>query len=351
MLEIKNIYVSLGNFSLQNISFQVEQGDYLTLLGLSGAGKTVILEVLAGLTRQKSGQILLNGTDISHQNIQRRSMGLVYQDMALFPHMKVSENIMYALNRKKLTKKEKSKRLQEVSELTHASNLLDRYPETLSGGEAQRVALARTLASDPQVLLLDEPLASMDVKLKDDLRKLLGTINKTGKTIIHVTHDYTEAATLSNKVAIIDKGKLVQWGEPTEVFQNPVSEFVARFSGVKNIFSCRFQHEQSHKGVYYGITSGGLSIYTTSYSEKEQVHLIIPGEEIIVSEKALKTSALNQMEVTVKNIWHFQHFTEIMVQNSEEFFVMISQQSVENLGLKPGKKVWISFKASSVKII
>lgn len=349
-LEIKDISVVLGNFALKNISLAVNQGDYLTVLGLSGAGKTVLLELLAGLIVPDSGKIIMNNKDITHEPIQNRAMGLVYQDMALFPHMSVANNITYALKGKALSRFEKEKTLKELAKETNVLHLLDRFPGTLSGGEAQRVALARALARKPEIILLDEPLSNLDIKLREELRKLLRRINQKGTTILHVTHDYMEAATLSNKVAIIENGQLIQWGIPQEVFRNPVSEFVARFSGIKNIFKCHF-HFVAKDGLSLGITPHNIPIRILAEPGKEEGYLMIPGEDIIVSEEQLITSAVNQFQGVILDVFMLHHGVELIIDAGEEFAVNVSHLSLEKLKLHKNKKVWINFKASAVRLL
>jgi molybdate/tungstate transport system ATP-binding protein len=351
MLEIKNIGVSLGSFAMKNISLDVEQGDYLTVLGLSGAGKTVLLELLAGLVKPSQGQILFRGKNISQTSIQSRPFGLVYQDMALFPHMSVQKNIEYPMKSRKFSRGDMNKKVQHLAASMRIPHLLQRHPGTLSGGEAQRVALARVLAADPEILLLDEPLASLDIKLRQELRELLKEINKGGKTIIHVTHDHMEAATLSKKVAIIENGELLQWGLPEEVFRKPVSEFVARFSGIKNIFLCRFDDNAPANGLFDGVSEKGTAIKLLEPPRKNHMHVMIPGEDIIVSEHALETSAVNQFKGLIKDSYFTTHGVELIINAGEDFSVMVSQKSAENLGLIPGKQVWMSFKASAVKLL
>lgn len=351
MLEIKEISTRLGDFHLKNISLSIDKGDYLTLLGLSGAGKTVLLEILAGLITPDEGSIHLDGENISTMSIQKRPMGLVYQDMALFPHMTVRKNIAYGLHKKGLSGKQIKERVAKLAAQARVTHLLNRHPGTLSGGEAQRVALARTLASEPTVLLLDEPLASLDVTLRHELRDLLKEINQSGKTIIHVTHDYMEAATLSKTIAVIENGELLQWGKPEEVFRNPVSKFVAQFSGIKNIFQCSFHPEEQQNGLFRGKTPNGLLIKVIEPPAQNITHLMIPGEDIIVSEQELETSATNQYHGFIKEIITLNHGAELIISTGEDFSVIVSKNSVRNLDLSPGKKVWISFKASAVKYL
>jgi molybdopterin-binding protein len=351
MLEIKDISAKLGNFTLSNISLEIENGDYLTVLGLSGAGKTVLLEIIAGLVKPSSGAIFLNGKEISKMSIQKRPVGLVYQDMALFPHMTVYKNIAYPMKNIGFSGKEISSRVMALARQTRVTHLLKRHPATLSGGEAQRVALARTLAAEPEVLLLDEPLASLDIKLRQELRELLKEINNTGKTIIHVTHDYMEAATLSKKIAIIEDGELIQWGKPEDVFRNPVSEFVARFSGIKNIFYCLFHNGQTNSDLITAKTPSGNIINLIEHPGKEKAHVMIPGEDIIVSENQLTTSATNQYKGQIKERYSLNHSVELIIDTGDVFSVIVSKKSAENAAFSTGKKVWISFKASAVKVL
>ena len=351
ILEVNQISARLGSFELSSLSFYLEEGDYLTVLGLSGAGKTVLLEVIAGLVKPASGTITLNGRDITHESIQKRKVGLVYQDMALFPHLTVKKNIAYPLRGKGLNRQDKLQRVENLAEITRVSHLLNRQPGTLSGGEAQRVALARILAADPELLLLDEPLASLDVKLRQELRELLKQINQNGKTIIHVTHDYMEAATLSKKIAIIENGKLLQWGNPEEVFRHPVSEFVARFSGIKNIYKCTFDLPAETNGVYTGKSPKGNLIRLVRHPGGDAAHLMIPGEDIIISEHELQTSAINQFKGSITSVFPLSNGIEINVNAGENFCVAITKKSMNALRLTPGKEVWISFKASAVKIL
>ena len=232
MLVIDNISLRIGNFELKNISFKVEKGDYFVILGISGVGKSLLLESIAGLTKLNSGEIYLRGRKISDEKIQKRNISIVYQDADLFPHLTVFENIAYPLK----SRRENSiqGKVLKAAEQTGISDKLDRLPDTLSGGEYQRVALARSLAAGNDLFLLDEPLSSLDSKSKNDLRSLLRKLNRNGITIVHVTHDYEEAVSLANKIGIMEKGEMVHVASPEEIFRHPKSEFVAKFIGIKN---------------------------------------------------------------------------------------------------------------------
>lgn len=351
MLNIENISVRFPSFSLENVSLVVEKHDYLALLGVSGAGKTVLLEVLAGLVKPAEGRILLNGNDITHHRIQKRKIGLVYQDLSLFPHMTVAGNIAYPLRNHSLSAAAVKEKVLDMAQQTGVSHLLGRYPETLSGGEAQRVALARTLAADPDILLLDEPLSNLDVKLKTDLRKLLRKIYKSGKTMIHVTHDFMEAATLANKVAVIQDGKLVQHGSPEEVFRNPRTEFVARFSGVKNLYRCEGCVSDTADGLQTAMIGNGVQVKFLAQEAPENGYVMIPQEDIIISEDRVVSSAVNNLEGTISEMILAGIGVELVVDAGVEFIVTVSRKSQEAMHLEPGKKVWLSFKASSVRYV
>ena len=351
MLELKNISIRLDSFVLEGVNFELGKNDYLALLGVSGAGKTVLLEVLAGLLKPADGVILLNGENITSRKIQHRRIGLVYQDLSLFPHLRVAANIAYPLNNKKYSKQELQEKVSQLARETGVEHLLDRYPGTLSGGEGQRVALARTLASDPDVLLLDEPLSNLDVQLKTGLRALLRRIHEQGKTVIHVTHDYMEAATLANKVAVIESGRLVQFGTPHQVFRHPKTEFVARFSGIKNLFQCRVEQSKDRGGMHHAIVGSDLSIGFLADNGKNVGYVMIPQEDIIISESPLETSAVNSFRGYIREVYLSGAGMEVVVDAGAEFVVSVSRQSVDKMGLRPGKTVWITFKASAVRFI
>lgn len=237
MLELVNINKSIGKFSLDNINLKINKGDYYTLLGESGAGKTMLLEIISGIVTLDSGKIILNGKNITSNPIKNRNFGIVYQNQALFPHMNVFENIAFPLKCKKNKKSVIEIIVKNIAEETEISHLLSRNVTDLSGGEAQRVAIARALATNPEILLLDEPLSFLDVNLKHDITSLLRKINRKGQTIIHVTHNYKEAVSLSNRIAVLGNGKVIQEGDISDVLQNPKSKFVAGFLGIKNYYS------------------------------------------------------------------------------------------------------------------
>ncbi|MDD4603927.1 MAG: ABC transporter ATP-binding protein [Bacteroidales bacterium] len=348
MLEIKDISKKFPDFELNGISFRVAKGDYFILLGESGAGKSMILETIAGLVRPDSGEIWLDGKEISHTKIQERKIGLVFQDHAVFPHLTVMENIAFALHAQGLSREEKRLRVKEIARLLGISGLLHRSPTSLSGGELQRVALGRTLIQKPRVLLLDEPLASLDIQLKRDLRRLLRSIHQEGQTIIHVTHDYEEALALGTNIAVIHKGQVIQTGTPEAVFTHPESEFVAHFVGVKNFFSV---HLEIRDQITFAITNNNIPIRIVSESTNEDAFILIRGEDILVSNTPVETSATNNFPGKIVEVVPGVQGVNLTVNIGIEMHALITRESVEKLNLKAGGKCWIHFKATAVKMI
>jgi molybdopterin-binding protein len=348
MLKIKNISVRLGNFSLRDINFSVAKGEYFVLLGMSGAGKSVLLQIIAGMIRQKEGQIILNNRDISHERIQKRSVGLVFQDSSVFPHMSVFDNIAYPLRSRSLKKDEIRNTVLNLTELTNISALLNRSPEGLSGGEQQRVALARALALKPGCLLLDEPISSLDVQLRGEMRSLLRKINQTGQTIVHVTHDYEEAAILANRIGVIESGRLVQTGTTDEVFHHPKSEFVANFVGIRNFFEGDLKGNGDSLKIF---STAGHELLLLSEDYDGQGHVIIRGEDIILSEVEPDSTAVNKMKGTVTGIEPARVGVEVFIDCGIVFSSLVSKESIQKFSLETGKEIWMSFKASAVKFI
>ena len=348
MLILQNISKRFPEFSLEDISFTVEQGDYFILLGESGAGKSMLLETIAGLVRPDSGTILLNGKNITVEKMQERNIGLVFQDHAVFPHLTVSENIIYALYASDLTKKEKREKVKIVAKELGITELLNRWPETLSGGELQRVALGRTLIQQPKILLLDEPLASLDTRLKGELRRLLRMIHRKGQTILHVTHDYEEALSLGTRIAVINEGKIIQEGTPAEVFHHPKSEFVAHFVGVKNFFPASLVIENK---ASFAITDNNIRIRIVSEEDGVEGFVLLRGEDILLSNEPVETSATNNFIGRVTEVVPSSGGMDITIDIGIEIHSLITRESQLKLDIREGNNCWVHFKATAVRFI
>jgi molybdate/tungstate transport system ATP-binding protein len=249
MIRLNRLCVTLGSFSLQHVDLGVAPGEFFCLLGPTGSGKTMILESVTGLVPVDSGTIEIQGRDVTRLAPERRGVGIVYQDCALFPHLTVAENIRYGVRYRKTGTAGPPASLPRLIEQMGIGHLTDRSVAHLSGGEKQRVALARALAVSPRVLLLDEPLAALDPNFREEIRDLLRTLHReTGVTVLMVTHDFTEAHCLGQRAAVIQKGRIEQVGTVETVFHRPATPFVAEFVGMKNILGARIDNGTARVG-------------------------------------------------------------------------------------------------------
>jgi len=230
VLELKDVSKTWREFSLKKISFKVEEGEYFVILGHSGAGKTLLLETIAGIYKPESGKIFLKGRDITYLPPEKRRIGYIPQNFALFPHLTVYDNIAYGLKILKRDQNEVRRKVEELSEILGIEGLLQRRPKTLSGGEQQRVAIARALAIEPEVLLLDEPFSNLDVLIKERLiEEIKNWRDEIGFTALHVTHDLNEAVMLADKVCLIVNGEVIAIGDGFEITKNYKSLHIASF--------------------------------------------------------------------------------------------------------------------------
>lgn len=227
-----------GSTVLKQVSLQIEKGELVTLLGPSGCGKSTLLRSIAGLEKLDGGTIRVNGNDISQLPPQHRNVGMVFQSYALFPNMTVFDNIAFGLKMRKMPRKEIADKVNRIIELIHMSDKASSYPHQLSGGQQQRAALARALVTEPDILLLDEPLSALDAKIRKSLQIELRNIQRELKmTMIFVTHDQEEAMTISDRIFIMNGGKIVHQGKPEDIYAFPKNEFVARFIGSYNVLT------------------------------------------------------------------------------------------------------------------
>ena len=231
ILTLQGIHKKYGNKQiLENISFEVQKGEFLSLLGSSGCGKTTLLKLLVGIESPTSGAIYKNGIDISTQTSFERKIGIVFQNYALFPNMNVFQNIAFALKSQHLKKEEIEPKVKEMIELVGLSEHIYKKPRQLSGGQQQRVAIARTLIMEPDIILLDEPMSALDANIRMVLRRLLKDIQKKSNiTMIYVTHDQEEAFALSDRILVLNNGRIEQLDTPAQIYHNPKSEFIKSF--------------------------------------------------------------------------------------------------------------------------
>ena len=348
MLRLININRRLGDFALTDINLEVSDGQYYVLLGRSGSGKTQLLELIAGLEHPDSGTIILDGADITRQRIQDRKVGIVFQDYAVFPHMTVFGNIAYPLKTRKEDKKNIEQKVEKAASAMNITHILGRGTEKLSGGELQRVALARTLITSPRLLLLDEPLSSLDTSLKDDLKRLLRNLNKAGQTIIHVTHDYGDAISLAKRVGVIHNGKIIQEGCVDEVFKNPVNRFVARYAGIRNFFRVDIIREN---GSFYGITDHKVSFKLNGVSPSADNLVLVKSESIMLTNEIPVDRTLNAIKGKVTEIIPSEFGMEVTIDAGDPFYVNTSASDMEKLKLAEQKEVWLSFPSNAIIVV
>ena len=341
MLEIRALAKRLGAFELRDVHLALGEGEYFVLLGPSGAGKTVLLEIVAGLMRADAGSILLDGRDITRRPPERRGFSLVYQDYALFPHMTVRRNIAYGLARR-LDRQQARQRTAEMADLLSITDLLDRRPATLSGGEQQRAALARALAVRPSMLLLDEPLSAVDTNTRLRLRGELKRISRELSTpVLHVTHDPEEAMALGDRVGVMLGARLHQVAAPEELFRRPSDPDVADFLGLRNILPVSRVRDRT-------CTVCGVDLHVSSLADTTE-HIWIKPEEIILSAEPFASSARNQLKCRVVNWDPRGPLLAVRVAVGElSLTALITHASFTELAIRAGTEAYATFKSSAV---
>ena len=345
MIQLKNLNVKMPGFALREINISIEQGEFFTLLGPTGAGKTVVLESAIGIIPVTNGHVIINGKDVTRLPPEKRGIGIVYQDFALFPHLTVYENITYGLRYHKVNGKEPGKNLGFIIKRLSLEPLLQRSILNLSGGEKQRVALARALAVDPSVLLLDEPLSALDPNFREDIREIIKRLHiETSITVLMVTHDFTEAHFLAQNAAVINNGRIEQIGSISEVFHRPATPFVAEFVGMKNIFPAIFNGNKAQ--------TGKLEIKTNSHINGSKKYIAIRPEDIHVSMDKQSPPERNSIKGTVSKILNHGFYCDVSIKTKGiKFASIVPTNLIINLNLKEGQKVNMWFDPDDVHVM
>lgn len=330
MLSIQNASKTLGQFSIRDINLEVQQGQYFVILGPSGTGKTVLLEIIAGFHTPDKGKVYLNGKDITRLSPEFRKMGFVYQDYMLFPHMNVKQNIFFGA-KKCFGNEEIKKRLGPLVEMLQIGHLMNRFPLTLSGGEQQRVALARSLITAPEILLLDEPLSSLDPNTKDSLQGVLKDIHTNyGTTVLHITHDFNEALNLASHVGLMLNGSMEQVGEVNEVFRRPKNLDVATFLGIENIFPGSWR-----EGEF--VCNEKLK-FIINRSKPEAAYVYFLSDDVTI----FNSNADYDFKGTIKDILKQKDYVTICVDMGHLVKIKLSHREFQLNNLQPGNEICFS---------
>jgi spermidine/putrescine ABC transporter ATP-binding subunit len=303
VLIINNITKKYGKFvAIDQVSLKVEQGEFLTLLGPSGSGKSTILMMIAGFQNPTSGKILLNGENILFKPSYKRNIGVAFQNYALFPHMTVFDNIAFPLRMRKMSKQDIKENVERVLEQVELTEFRRRYPRQLSGGQQQRVSLARALVFNPPILLLDEPLGALDKKLRETMQLEIKHLHETiGITMVYVTHDQSEALTMSDRIAVLNHGRIEQLGSPIDLYEKPRNKFVADFIGETNLI-VDMKPLEYQDDLFKLVSPKGLEIIISKKptDTPDTLHVAIRPERIAFLKSPKEQ--LNTYEVVVKEV-------------------------------------------------
>ncbi len=356
-VRIENLTKRFGDFvAVDNVSLSIFKGEIFCLLGGSGCGKTTLLRMLAGFETPSSGRVFIDGQDMAETLPYHRPVNMMFQSYALFPHMNVESNVAFGLEQENLSRKEIGRRVAEMLETVQLPELAKRKPHQLSGGQRQRVALARALVKRPKLLLLDEPLAALDKKLREATQfELINLQEKLGVTFIVVTHDQEEAMTLASRIGVMDRGEIVQVGTPTEIYEYPASRFVADFIGSVNMFEGRMIEDEPdfvrirapelNCTIYvdHGISAApGATVWAAIRPEKIEIARQEPG------------SADNRARGVVREIAYMGDMSIYLVQIESGKLVRVTRpNTVRQLTerISWDEPVWLSWDASSPVVL
>lgn len=368
MIRLQDVEVRAGSFRLLIEDLVVPEGEYLAVLGPTGAGKTVLLEAIAGLRRPSAGTIRFGGREVTQDPPERRQVGFVYQDYALFPHLDVAGNIAFGLG-----PRPDLPRVRELASLLKIAELLPRRTQGLSGGEQQRVAIARALAVEPRVLLLDEPLSALDGQTRLDLRGELKNLHRRlGTTVVHVTHDLDEAIALGDRLMVLMDGEVRQLGDPLQVLRHPADGRVARLLGAVNVFGCDSVEvigvSDTGGGLKLGVTlKEGPRIWALSDSNSPRpasphqgvaMAAVVRPEDITLctagstpdDEGPVAGAPENRLQGVVRDITCHSVYASVEVEVPPVFVVRLLRPQLDGPGLEVGARVTLRFPASAVHV-
>jgi putative spermidine/putrescine transport system ATP-binding protein len=354
-LGIAGVTKRFGGFTaVDAVDLEVRRGEFLTLLGPSGSGKTTLLMMIAGFVEPTAGEIRLDGRAITRLLPEQRNFGMVFQGYALFPHMTVRGNVAYPLEVRGRPKAEIAATVRAMLELVQLQGLADRYPRQLSGGQQQRVALARALAFRPPLLLLDEPLGALDRKLRGEVQEQLKDLHRrTGTTFVYVTHDQDEALSMSDRIAIMNHGRIVQVGTPTELYERPVSQFAAGFLGKSNFIAVRVAGRQ---GATLACEAGGETLRQASgggpVAAGARVTLALRPEKIALLDRPAAEGDGNAVPARITRTSYFGSVLEVEADAGPLGLLIATLPAWRNQRrYEAGQSVWLAWPEDAAVIV
>ena len=328
-MDDKKVIVKLENFGksygekevIKNVNLEVYEGEFVTLLGSSGCGKTTILRSISGLDEPTHGIVYIDGEDVTHVEARKRQVNTIFQNYALFPLMNVYDNVAFGLRMKKVPEDEIKKRVDKMIKLVHLEGYENRFPKELSGGEQQRVSIIRGLINNPKVLLLDEPLSALDLKLRKKMQIELKQLQrKLGITFIYVTHDQDEALSMSDRIVVIKNGNIEQIGTPIEVYEKPNSLYVADFLGESNIFKGTIISKEDKKSIVSIKDKFNLTIPIDTYDIGEDLSIVVRPENIKLTKVERKNNCLSGI---ITNMVYDGYITKVFVKVDNNTYEVI----------------------------
>ncbi len=347
MLKLDGVFKAWKKFELTDVNLQVATGEYLVILGPTGAGKTLLLETIVGFHTPDRGRILLDGRSVAGTPPEKRGIGYVPQNCVLFPHMTAKKNIEFGLKVRGIEGVKRKDKVDRVIEALGLKRLENRFPATLSGGERQKVALARVLAIEPRLILLDEPLSSVDADTKRGLRYELRRIHRElHVAVIHVTHDQMEAFSLAEKVAVMRDGRIVQMGNVADVFNDPTDEFVARFLGYENVFEAKVKQS----GGGFSLLESGRLVFKAAVDVKSEACMVGVRPEDVVLGRTQPSDVTNAFKGKVQDIADLGSVVSVTVSAGLPLKASMAKRSFLDMHLDEAQEVWISFDSESVRV-
>jgi len=345
---VDNLSHSWRSFSLTKIDLSIAQGSYFVLLGPTGSGKTLLLEAIAGAYRPSIGHIIVNGKNVTSLPPEKRGISYAPQNYLLFDNMTVRKNVEFGLHAKGIPEQDRRNRSSHLLEMLGISHLTDRFPGNLSGGERQRVSLARALAVEPSAVLLDEPLSAVDDETKSSILDYLRRVHKeTGVTVIHVTHDQLEAASVADKVGVIRNGKIVEVGAPTEFGEKTSSEIASIFRS-DNLIAGNITRKEVDLAL---VDIGAGKVIEVITDRTGPVMLHIKPENVVVSKHSVSTSARNTFSGTVTEVTDLGPTIRLRISGDRRITAIITRRSFFEMQLNIGSEVYAFFKATSVDVL